>query len=44
MNVDIVGYSMEWWLTALIVADVVVGVALVVWGIFSIRKSLKQMQ
>lgn len=44
MNVDIVGYSLEWWITTLIVVDVVVGLALVVWGIFAIRKSLQQMK
>ena len=44
MNVDIVGYSQEWWVTTLIVVDVVAAVALVVWGFFSIRKSLKQMK
>ena len=44
MNVDIVGYSPEWWITTLIVVDVVVGLALVVWGIFAIRKSLQQMK
>ena len=44
MNVDIVGYSQEWWVTTLIVVDVVAAVARVVWGFFSIRKSLKQMK
>ena len=37
-------YSQEWWVTTLIVVDVVAAVALVVWGFFSIRKSLKQMK
>lgn len=44
MNVDIVGYSLEWWITAFIVVDVVAAVALAVWGFFAIRKSLKQMK
>ena len=43
MNVDIVGYSLEWWIAALIVVDVVAVLALGFWGFFSIRKSLRQM-
>ena len=43
MNVDIVGYSLEWWIAALIVVDVVAVFALGFWGFFSIRKSLRQM-
>ena len=40
MNVDIVGYNMEWWMTVLIVVDCVVPVGLAVWGFFVIRKAL----
>ena len=43
MNVDIVGYSLEWWIATLIVVDVVAVLALGFWGFFSIRKSLRQM-
>lgn len=44
MNVDIVGYSLEWWITTLIVVDVVAVVGLAVWGFFSVRKSIRKMK
>ena len=41
IQIDIVGYSTEWWKTLTIVVDVVVPVGLAVWGFFAIRKLLK---
>jgi beta-glucosidase len=41
VNVEIVGYKTEWWMTTLIVVDCVVPVAIAVWGFFAIRKFLK---
>ena len=41
MNVDIVGYNTEWWITTLYVVDAVAVVALAVWGVFVIRKNVK---
>ena len=42
MNVDIIGYSLEWWITGLIVIDVLVPAALIVWGLFVVRKARKK--
>ncbi len=42
MNVDIVGYNTEWWITTLYVVDAVAVVALAVWGVFVIRKNVKK--
>lgn len=46
MNVDITGYLMEWWITAIIAVDAVAFVALAAWGIFLFvrrhQKSLPQ--
>lgn len=44
MNVDIVGYYLEWWITTVIVVDAVAVVALAVWGFFSVRKSIRKMK
>jgi beta-glucosidase len=41
VNVEIVGYKTEWWMTTLIVVDCVVPVALAVWGYFAISKFIK---
>lgn len=41
VNVDIVGYRLEWWITALIVVDCVVAIGLAVWGFFAVRNALK---
>jgi beta-glucosidase len=41
VNVEIVGYKTEWWMTTLIVVDCVVPVALAVWGFFAVRKFIK---
>ncbi len=42
MNVDIVGYSLEWWIVMVIVIDAVAVVGLGVWGFFAIRRALKK--
>lgn len=42
MNVDIVGYNMEWWLVLVIIIDCVAVVSLGVWGFFAIRRGLKK--
>ena len=42
MNVDIVGYNLEWWIVLVIVVDVVAAAGLGVWGFFAVRKSLRQ--
>lgn len=42
MNVNIIGYYMPVWQMILIVVDCVVGVGLIVWGVFAIRKAFKQ--
>lgn len=34
MNVDIIGYRMEWWISTFIVVDAVAFVALTTWGVF----------
>ncbi len=34
MNVDIIGYGTEWWVTTIIVVDVVAAIFLAGWGIF----------
>ena len=41
MNVEIVGYNLEWWMTMLIVFDCLIPVACGVWGFFVIRRALK---
>ena len=38
MNVEITGYAMETWLTALLIADGVIAAALIAWGISVFRK------
>ena len=43
MNVDMVGYTLEWWIIMLIVVDIVVPVAMIVWGVFVVRKARKNM-
>lgn len=42
MNVEIVGYNLEWWMTMLIVFDCLIPVACGVWGFFVIRRTLKK--
>lgn len=44
MNVDIVGYSLEWWITALIAVDVVVPVCLIGWGVLLFVRARRQVQ
>jgi beta-glucosidase len=41
MNTQVVGYKMPIWEICMIIADVVIGIALAVWGFFAIRKMLK---
>ena len=41
IQIDIVGYKMEWWKTVTIVVDCVVPVVLAVWGFFAIRKFVR---
>ena len=38
VNVKVVGYMTEWWKTALIALDVVVGLGIVVWGFVVFKK------
>lgn len=42
INVDIIGYDLEVWAIILIVADVVLGVGIAVWGFFMIRRAVKR--
>ncbi len=42
MNVDIVGYHLEWWVSMFIALDVVIPVGLAVWGFFVIRGACKK--
>lgn len=42
MNVDIIGYSMEWWIIMLIVIDVLVPIVLIVWGVLIVLKLRKK--
>lgn len=37
VNAEIIGYRVEWWITATIVLDCVVAVGIAVWGFFAIR-------
>ncbi len=41
IQMEILGYRTEWWITAIIVIDCVVPVALAVWGFFAIRRYIK---
>ncbi len=41
VNVEIVGYRMEWWIALTIAVDCIAAVGLGVWGFFVIRKGLK---
>lgn len=42
IQLDIVGYGMEWWRTLTIVLDVVIPVGIAVWGFFAIRKAFRK--
>lgn len=42
VNVDIVGYRMEWWRILTIAVDCLVAVGIGVWGFFAIRGALKK--
>lgn len=41
MNSDVIGYKLPYWQIALITLDCVVAVGLAVWGVFSVRKALR---
>ena len=42
IQIKILGYRTEWWVTAVIVADCVIGAGIAVWGFFAIRNFLKK--
>lgn len=42
IQLDIVGYRLEWWKSLTIALDVIIPVGLAVWGFFAIRKSWKK--
>ncbi len=42
VNVKVIGYRTEWWITATIVVDCVAFVGLAVWGFFAIRGALRK--
>lgn len=42
IQVEILGYQTEWWITTIIVVDCVVPVALAVWGSFAIKRYLRK--
>lgn len=42
LNVKVIGYQTEWWITATYVLDVVVAIVLVVWGVYAIKGSKKE--
>ena len=42
IQIKILGYKAEWWVTMIIVVDCVVGVALAAWGFFAVRGFIKK--
>lgn len=42
IQVEILGYQTEWWITMIIVIDCVVPAALAVWGFFAIRRFIRK--
>ena len=41
VQINIVGYKTEWWISLTIALDVIIPVGLAVWGFFAVRKFLK---
>ena len=41
LNVKVIGYQTEWWITATYALDVVVAIVLVAWGVCAIKGSKK---
>ena len=42
IQIKIIGYNTEWWITLITVLDIVVPIGLAVWGFFAIRKFIKR--
>ena len=42
IQIKILGYRTEWWVTTIIVADIVIGLGLAAWGFFAIRGFIKK--
>ena len=42
IQIKINGYRTEWWVTTIIVADIVIGLGLAAWGFFAIRGFIKK--
>ena len=42
IQIKILGYRTEWWVTTIIVADIVIGLGLAAWGFFTIRGFIKK--
>ena len=42
IQIKIIGYKTEWWVTTIFVAECVAAVGLAVWGFFAIRNIIKK--